>query len=92
MLIDEVERIWAPIADADDWSAFSTKKLAQISRIMADANGVKASRPLDPADPEAFEIEGEALIRYRIGHARWLPSIPLGQSEPVEGTRPTHGV
>ncbi len=35
MLIDEVEAIWAPIADADDWSAFHAK-LAAI-RVMADA-------------------------------------------------------
>ena len=37
MLIDEVERIWAPIAEADDWSLFHTK-LAQIAS-MADAYG-----------------------------------------------------
>ncbi|MBO6716514.1 MAG: YdiU family protein [Rhizobiaceae bacterium] len=28
MLIDEVEAIWAPIADSDDWSAFETKLAA----------------------------------------------------------------
>ena len=37
MLIDEVERIWAPIAGADDWSVFQAK-LAQIG-VMADAYG-----------------------------------------------------
>ena len=25
MLIDEVERIWAPVAESDDWSAFHAK-------------------------------------------------------------------
>ena len=35
MLIDEVEAIWAPIADADDWTTFTTK-LATIRR-MGDA-------------------------------------------------------
>jgi uncharacterized protein YdiU (UPF0061 family) len=35
MLIDEVESIWAPIAEADDWSAFETK-IADI-RQMGDA-------------------------------------------------------
>ena len=35
MLIDEVEEIWAPIAEADDWSAFANK-LAAI-REMAEA-------------------------------------------------------
>jgi uncharacterized protein YdiU (UPF0061 family) len=37
MLIDEVEAIWKPIADADDWSAFQAK-LEEIGR-MADAYG-----------------------------------------------------
>jgi hypothetical protein len=31
MLIEEVEAIWAPIADADDWSAFD-RKIASIRR------------------------------------------------------------
>lgn len=35
MLIDEVEAIWAPIAESDDWSAL-TKKLAEIAQ-MRDA-------------------------------------------------------
>ena len=37
MLVDEVERMWAPIAEADDWSAF-TGKLENIA-IMSDAYG-----------------------------------------------------
>ncbi len=37
MLIDEVEAIWAPIAEHDDWSLF-TAKLAAIEA-MADAYG-----------------------------------------------------
>lgn len=37
LLIDEVEALWAPIAAADDWSAF-TDKLAAIAR-MAEAYG-----------------------------------------------------
>lgn len=37
MLIDEVEAIWKPIADADDWSALDTK-VAAIKR-MAEAMG-----------------------------------------------------
>lgn len=41
MLIDEVEAIWAPIAEADDWSLFRDK-LAAIDR-MAKAYGVGAS-------------------------------------------------
>jgi uncharacterized protein YdiU (UPF0061 family) len=32
MLIDEVERIWTPIAESDDWSLF-TAKLASIARM-----------------------------------------------------------
>ena len=35
MLIDEVEAIWAPIAEADDWSAFQAKLAAIVS--MSDA-------------------------------------------------------
>jgi hypothetical protein len=35
LLIDEVESIWAPIADADDWSGL-TAKVAAI-RAMGDA-------------------------------------------------------
>lgn len=34
MLIDEVEAIWAPIAQADDWSAL-TAKLSQIAQLRA---------------------------------------------------------
>jgi len=38
MLIDEVEAIWAPIAEADDWSLFEAK-LARIT-IMGEAYGL----------------------------------------------------
>ena len=37
MLIDEVEALWEPIADADDWSPFRDK-LADIAR-MREAYG-----------------------------------------------------
>jgi hypothetical protein len=37
MLIDEVEAIWAPIAEADDWSRFHAK-IAEIA-LMAEALG-----------------------------------------------------
>ncbi|MHA7872504.1 MAG: selenoprotein O, partial [Hyphococcus sp.] len=41
MLIDEVEAIWAPIAEQDDWSAFDAK-LQDIAQ-MRDAYGFDAS-------------------------------------------------
>ena len=41
MLIDEVEAIWAPIADADDWSAFEDKLMAIDE--MREAYGFEAS-------------------------------------------------
>lgn len=41
MLIDEVEAIWAPIAETDDWSLFEAK-LASIAQ-MRDAYGFDAS-------------------------------------------------
>jgi uncharacterized protein YdiU (UPF0061 family) len=41
MLIDEVEAIWAPIAERDDWSALS-EKLAAIAQ-MREASGFDAS-------------------------------------------------
>lgn len=44
MLIDEVEALWAPIADGDDWSAFEAK-LAAI-QAMAEACGT-APRPVE---------------------------------------------
>ena len=37
MLIDEVEALWAPIAERDDWSVYEAK-LARIAE-MADAYG-----------------------------------------------------
>jgi hypothetical protein len=37
MLIDEVEAIWAPIAESDDWSRFHAK-IAEIAQ-MAEAMG-----------------------------------------------------
>ena len=43
MLIDEVEALWAPIAEADDWSAFHAK--LQAIAAMADAYGT-APRPV----------------------------------------------
>ncbi len=43
MLIDEVEALWAPIAEADDWSALHAK-LAEVEA-MAEATG---TRPLPP--------------------------------------------
>jgi hypothetical protein len=39
MLIDEVEALWAPIADSDDWSAFHAK-LSDIA-LMREAYGIK---------------------------------------------------
>jgi Zn-dependent M32 family carboxypeptidase len=38
MLIDEVEAIWSPIAEADDWSAFSAtlEEIAEMSEAYAD--------------------------------------------------------
>ncbi|PQA88808.1 YdiU family protein [Marinicaulis flavus] len=42
MLIDEVEAIWVPIADDDDWSRFDAK-LKEISQ-MREAYGFEASR------------------------------------------------
>lgn len=42
MLIDEVEAIWAPIADSDDWSGLA-RKLERISA-MREALGFDASR------------------------------------------------
>ncbi|GAA0582809.1 YdiU family protein [Craurococcus roseus] len=43
MLVDEVEAIWAPIAGADDWSAFRNK-LAAIAE-MAEAYGTTPAPP-----------------------------------------------
>jgi len=39
MLIDEVERIWAPIAERDDWSAFEAKlaDIAELKSALAQA-------------------------------------------------------
>ena len=39
MLIDEVEALWEPIADGDDWSAFDAK-LADIA-LMREAYGIR---------------------------------------------------
>jgi len=39
-LIEEVEAIWAPIADADDWSAFEAKRAAIAE--MGEAYGTTA--------------------------------------------------
>jgi hypothetical protein len=50
MLIDEVERIWEPIARDDEWSAFYGK-LANAAE-MADAYGFAASRPDDQRTAE----------------------------------------
>ena len=43
MLIEEVEAIWAPIAAADDWSAFQAK-LADIAAMSDAAGGVRPGR------------------------------------------------
>jgi serine/tyrosine/threonine adenylyltransferase len=43
MLIDEVEAIWAPIAERDDWSLFEAK-LAAIEEMRAALQVAKASR------------------------------------------------
>ena len=43
MLIDEVEALWAPIAENDDWSAFAAK-LAAIAE-MAEAYGTATPAP-----------------------------------------------
>lgn len=47
MLIDEVEAIWAPVAEADDWSRFQAK-LSEIGE-MREAFGFDGSRWLSPA-------------------------------------------
>ena len=43
MLIDEVEALWAPIAEGDDWSAYHAK-LAAID-MMAEAYGTRPAAP-----------------------------------------------
>jgi hypothetical protein len=43
LLIDEVEALWAPIAEGDDWSALHAK-LAAIDR-MAEAYGTRVAPP-----------------------------------------------
>ena len=43
MLIDEVEAVWAPIAENDDWSAFRAK-LDAIAE-MAEAYGTAPAPP-----------------------------------------------
>jgi uncharacterized protein YdiU (UPF0061 family) len=43
MLIEEVEAIWAPIAEADDWSAFRNKMVAIAE--MAEAHGATPAPP-----------------------------------------------
>jgi hypothetical protein len=43
MLIEDVEAIWAPIAEADDWSALAAK-LADIAA-MAQAYGTAPQAP-----------------------------------------------
>jgi uncharacterized protein YdiU (UPF0061 family) len=63
LLIDEVERIWQAIAEANDWSLFESK-LAAIAE-MADAYGVwwgrtpskKQQPPREPAGTTAAPIE-----------------------------------
>jgi uncharacterized protein YdiU (UPF0061 family) len=45
MLIEDVERLWAPIAGTDDWSAFH-EKLASVAE-MADAYGTQTVSPAD---------------------------------------------
>jgi hypothetical protein len=50
MLIDEVERIWEPIARDDEWSAFYGK-LANAAE-MADAYGFAATRSGDQRTSE----------------------------------------
>jgi uncharacterized protein YdiU (UPF0061 family) len=47
VLIDEVEALWAPIAESDDWSALE-KKLSHINQ-MADAYG-NLPAPVEPKD------------------------------------------
>ncbi|MEO0833171.1 MAG: selenoprotein O, partial [Pseudomonadota bacterium] len=44
LLIDEVEALWAPIADNDDWTAFE-KKIADI-RLMGEALALEATPTL----------------------------------------------
>ncbi len=39
MLLDEMEAIWAPIAESDDWSLFEST-LSEIAQ-MRDAYGIK---------------------------------------------------
>ena len=46
MLIDEVEAIWAPIAERDDWSAFETK-LTEVA-LMRDAYAGDLTRSTEP--------------------------------------------
>ncbi len=48
MLIDEVEALWAPIAEHDDWSAFSAKR-ADIAEMAAAYGTTPRSRPHAPA-------------------------------------------
>jgi hypothetical protein len=51
MLIDEVEAVWAPIAEADDWSALHGK-------IVEVREAGAALAPLHGAGPEGFLAGG----------------------------------
>ncbi|HEX5866108.1 MAG TPA: YdiU family protein, partial [Beijerinckiaceae bacterium] len=51
MLIEEVEALWAPIAENDDWSAFAAK-LAAIAE-MSEAYGTATAAPADSPERAA---------------------------------------
>jgi len=54
--IEEVEAIWAPIADGDDWSAFDAK-VAAIRRM-----GAAMSAPLDPPSSTGQQAPGTGSV------------------------------
>ena len=61
MGIDEVEAIWKPIAEADDWGAF-TAKIAAVRRMGAAHGGA--------ADHEGRGVDGEISVDCSSGGAR----------------------
>ncbi len=82
MLIDEMEALWAPIAESDDWSEFH-RVLGEIDE-MRDAYGSDDRR----LDGEIFGAPGHQLVEAReppldwhaddaAGASRRLPSPPV---------------
>ena len=68
LLIDEIEGLWEPIAEHDDWSRFDAK-LPEVKSLGFDDGFIRVWRFYLAACIAAFEVGRTDVSQFRLAHA-----------------------